>query len=112
MESVVAKLYEDKYSSAITDSAFLILAEKNEQERIAKTERLNVLLPIVEKVRQNEADIQNWSAIIRKYLSIQELNREIVDELIERIEIGESYRVDGKRQREIKVFYRFVGWIE
>ena len=86
-----------------------MLAQKNEQERIQKSERLEALLSEVDRVEKETAAIQNWTAIIRKYLNLQELDRAVVDELIDHIEIGERTIVDGQRHQDIKVFYRFVG---
>ena len=37
------------------------------------------------------------------------LDRETVDELIDRIEVGEKTVIDGKNVRGIKIYYRFVG---
>ena len=55
------------------------------------------------------ADIQSWAAVVRKHLHIRELDRETVDELIDRIEVGEKTVIDGKNVRDIKIYYRFVG---
>ncbi len=85
--------------------------QKNEQERLAKAERLDALLSEVNKAEQETADIQNWTALIRKYLDVRELDRSVVDELIDYIEIGERTNVDGQRHQDIKIFYRFVGLI-
>lgn len=52
---------------------------------------------------------QKWASIIKKYLDLQELDRETVDELIDHIEIGERTVIDGQKQQDIKIFYRFVG---
>ena len=112
LEDMTAKLYEDKISGAITDSAFTVLTTKNEQERLTKAERLKALLSEEEQLRQDEANIQQWTASIRRYVNLQELDRETIDELIDHIEVGEIYRVDGKRQRDIKVYYRFVGTLD
>jgi hypothetical protein len=88
-----------------------VLIAKNEQERLIKAERLDALLSEVKKSDQDEADIQSWAAMIRKYLNLQELDRETIDELIDHIEIGERTVVDGKRRQDVKVFYRFVGQV-
>ena len=112
LESITAKLYEDKYGGKISDSTFTVLAKKNEQERLNKAERLEALLSEVEQVQKKEASIQDWAAGIRKYLDLQELHRETIEDLIDHIEIGESYRVGSKRLRDIKVYYRFVGLVE
>lgn len=52
---------------------------------------------------------QKWASIIKKYLDLQELDRETIDELIDHIEIGERTVIDGQKQQDIKIFYRFVG---
>lgn len=109
LEHMTAKLYEDKVSGAISEATFLMLIEKSERERIQRAERLNALLQEADKVQQKMANIQKWTAIIQKYLYLQELDREILDALIDHIEIGEATVVDGKRHQNIKIFYRFVG---
>ena len=52
---------------------------------------------------------QKWASIKKKYLDLQELDRETIDELIDHIEIGERTVIDGQKQQDIKIFYRFVG---
>lgn len=109
LEHMTAKLYEDKVSGTITGTTFSLLIEKSEQERIQKSEQLNALLDEADKARQDMEDIQKWASIIKKYLDLQELDRETIDELIDHIEIGERTVIDGQKQQDIKIFYRFVG---
>lgn len=47
--------------------------------------------------------------MIEKYIGIKELTAEIVIELIDKIEIGEKYIIDGKTYQDIDITYRFVG---
>lgn len=109
LEHMTAKLYEDKVSGVIDGDTFAVLIQKSEQERIQKAERLEVLLAEEQKVQQEVENIQQWAGIVRRYLNVQELDREIVEELIDHIEIGERSIIDGQRQQDIKIFYRFVG---
>ena len=109
LEQSTSKLYEDKVCGVITPAAFSVLMQKSEQERLQKTERLDALLSETQQQEQEAAAMQRWSALIRKQLHIRELDRDTVDELIDRIEVGESAIVDGKRVRDIRIFYRFVG---
>jgi len=111
LETIIAKLYEDKYGGAISEDTFVMLMQKNEQERVSKAERLDALLSEVEQSEKKIAAIHNWAAIIRKYLNLQELDRATIDELIDHIEIGERTVVDGQRHQDNKVFYRFVGLV-
>ena len=112
LETMTAKLYEDKYSGTISGETFTVLAQKNEQERVSKAKRLDALLSEVGKAQQKTAAIHNWTAIIRKYLDLQELDRAVIDKLIDHIEIGERTVVDGQRRQDIKVFFRFVGLVK
>lgn len=112
LETTITKLYEDKCNGTIRESTFAVLVRKSEQERLAKVERLNKLLSEVDAAELKTAAIQNWIAIIRKYLDLQELDRTVVDELVDHIEIGERTVVNGQRRQDIKVFYKFVGLVE
>ena len=109
LEQMTAKLYEDKVCGSISAVSFAVLLEKTEQERRQRTDRLDTLLAEVREYEQSAADIQSWAAVVRKHLHIWELDRETVDELIDRIEVGEKTVVDGKNVRDIKIYYRFVG---
>lgn len=111
LKSIAAKLYEDKISGAVNESAFAVLIQKNEQERVIKAERLDALLSEIKQSEQQTADIQKWVTVIRKYAHFQALDRETIDELIDHIEIGERTVIAGKRRQDVKVFYRFVGQI-
>lgn len=111
LEHMTAKLYEDKVSGAISGDTFAVLIQKSEHERIQKADRLEVLLAEERKSQQQIENIHQWANTIRRYLDLQELDREIVDELIDHIEVGERTVIDGKRYQDIKIFYRFVGMV-
>ena len=100
-----------KVSGAISGDSFSVLIQKNEQERIQKSERLDSLLAGERKAQQDIANIHQWAGTIRQYLDLQELNREIIEELIDRIEVGERTIIDGQRHQDIKIYYRFVGLV-
>lgn len=111
LERMTAKLYEDKVSGAISEASFALLIEKNEQERVQKAERLDTLLAGERKSQQDIANIQRWAGTVRQYLDLQDLNRDIVEELIDHIEIGERTVIDGQKHQDIKIYYRFVGLV-
>ncbi len=111
LEQMTAKLYEDKVTGAISADTFSTLIQKSELERLQKSERLNELQGVVSRYEQDNANIQKWAALIRRHLDLQTLDREIVDELIDHIEIGERTVIDGQRHQDVKIYYRFVGLV-
>ncbi|ENZ39380.1 hypothetical protein HMPREF1085_05397 [Enterocloster bolteae 90A9] len=111
LELMTAKLYEDKVSGTISEASFALLINKSEQERVQKAERLDTLLAGEKKARQDIANIQQWAGTVRQYLDLQDLSRDIVEELIDHIEIGERTVIDGQKHQDIKIYYRFAGLV-
>ena len=85
---------------------------RNEQERVSQTEQQKKLQVDLAAMEQAAVGVRNWTAGIKKYLDLQELDRAVIDELIDHIEVGERRRIDGKLVQDIKVVYRFVGLVE
>ena len=112
LENMTAKLYEDKINGAINPESFAVLMDKYEQERLDKAERLETLTQEIAKAEQEAAAINEWAGHIRKYMDLRELDRQIIDELIDHIEIGERVVVDGQNRQSVKIYYRFVGLLD
>lgn len=55
--------------------------------------------------------MQEWVSLIRQYRNLESLDRETLLRLIDKIEIGEQRIVDGLKEREIRIYYKFVGHI-
>ena len=111
LENTASHLYEDRVNGTITIEEFTTMVSRNERERIEKTDYLKTLLSEAEKAEQKFADIDKWASLIRKYQNPVALDREMVDELIDHIEIGERSVQNGIRCQDIKIFYRIVGQI-
>jgi len=54
-------------------------------------------------------DASAWLELIRNYTDIQELDRVVLGELIEKITVGEAQVINGEKHVDITVDYRFVG---
>jgi len=69
----------------------------------------------MEKVHQGRQSFDNtalWMRHIRQYTQLEVLDEAILIELVERIEVGEPQLVDGKKTCEVKIVYRYVGYID
>lgn len=65
----------------------------------------------VNTYEQNMSDFDSFSAIIRKYVGIKELNPTIVNEFIKKIIVHAPEKVDGKRVQKVDIVFNFVGEI-
>ncbi len=111
LERLMSALYEDKVSGKLPAESFSLLMSRNETERNAQQTKLERITAQLDNRNQQTLHIDEWMKTIRKYLHLETLNRSIIDELIEHIEIGEKKVVDGKTTQDIKIFYRFVGCV-
>lgn len=112
LEQIAAKLYEDKVNGVISEAAFTSLIGRCESERVEKAARLEWLDAELSASRRESDNSQRWAEAIRRRLSLQELDREAVEELIDHIEVGERSVIDGHKHQDITIYYRFVGVVE
>ena len=60
----------------------------------------------------NEKSVDDWLDMIQDYAQLEELDRATIVRLIQKIEIGEKREVDGHVERDINIYYNFVGFVE
>lgn len=56
--------------------------------------------------------LKGFFDIVEKYRmqgSITQLTHEIVDDFIDKIEVFESKKVDGKRQQKVNIYFKGIG---
>ncbi len=112
LEKLMQNLYEDKCTGAIPQTVFQTLMRKYEAERAEKAAAVPELERKVRSHRENRQDADRWTHIIRRYTEITELDETILFELVDRIEVGDTQKIDGQRVCDIKVYYRYVGNVD
>jgi len=53
--------------------------------------------------------INRWVGLIKEKSTMEEVDREFLDSLIEKIEIGEKRVIDGAKVQDVRIFYKYVG---
>jgi hypothetical protein len=109
LERIAADLYEDKIAGTISETAFAALINQNEQERQARQARLDEVRAALTAMEEALLNVSQWVDAVRRNMSLSDLCRIDVEELIDHIEIGESDYTKGFRQQDVKIFWRFVG---
>ena len=112
LERLMQNLYEDKCTGTIPQTVFQTLMQKYEAERAEKVGAIPELKRKVENYLENQADASRWLAIIRQYTELTELDESILFELVDRIEVGETKKINGQRICDIRVYYRYVGNVD
>ena len=94
-----------------SESYHELLAEYTKEQKQLTT-RLSSIEVELNKQNDYEADVKKLKEVLDEYLTMEHLTETIVNQLIERIEIGHSQKVNGVKQQEITIVYRFVGKVE
>lgn len=106
---ITKKLYEDNALSKITDEEYARLSAQFSDERKQAEERLSAIDEELKKEERNLQKVTSFTAVIEKYLDVKELNKTVLNELIDKIEVHEAEKIDGKRIQKVDIYYRFIG---
>ena len=112
LERLMENLYEDKCAGTIPQTVFQTLMHKYEAERAEKSKAIPELERKVKSYLENRTDADRWLTIIRQYTEITELDESILFELVDRIEVGETKKINGQRICDLRVYYRYVGNVD
>ncbi|WP_215630292.1 recombinase family protein [Enterocloster citroniae] len=112
LSKLTQSIYEDRVLGKMPESVCIQLMNQYEAECTEKTETRATLAAELENFEQNASDVQQWVHLIRDYTELTELDRPMLLRLVSCIEVGEKYVVDGRTERDIKIFYNFVGYID
>ncbi len=106
---IMKKLYEDNALSRITDEQYTHLSADFITERQQAEQRLSEIAVTLAQQEHNLENAAKFTAVIESLTDIKELNKTILNKLIDKILVHEAEKVDGKRTQLIDIYYRFVG---
>lgn len=107
------KLYDDYYNGIIKDSDLFeeMSAECCERMEILKS-RKEALEKELNAGNNYSDDTDKFLSVLRDCFVIEELDKETLNKLIDKITVGEKTRTeDGQTFQKVKIFYRFVGYL-
>ena len=108
---ITAELYEDKVVGKINESTYITLMSKNEIERQKRQAQFDEASARIADIENKILSVSKWAEVLKKHIHIENLCRADIEELIDRIEVGESDYSSGKRVQDVKIYWRFIGHI-
>lgn len=94
------KSYEDKVTGIITEDQFAIISEQFSKDKEKIEKAILLLENEIEKVNSYLKSTETMFQIAERYKNVDKLNRFIVDELIDHINVGGT-----RYQREIDIYW-------
>ena len=104
-------LYESKVSGVITTERFTELIGVLEARRNEIQTLLDTVEQSVKATNEKITDIERWIRLIRENSQITNVDRELLDALVDKIVVGEKATEDGVTTQDVKIFYKYVGMV-
>jgi len=109
LDLLIESLYEDRVSGVVPKSLFKRQIQKYEQERVERLQTVESLETRIKAMKQNTDNAQTWTKLMKQYTKLETLDAETLLLLIDKILVGETQIIDGKRVRDIQIVYNYVG---
>ena len=112
LDKLLAKLYEDRLTGVIPETAFRSLMEKYERERVERSQTAESLKMRVAAIRQNADCVSAWAKLIRRHTEVEILTPELLLRLVDKIVVSDARKENGIRVCDVKIIYNYVGDLE
>ena len=109
LESVMEQSFEDKVEGLISAEDFYAFVSETESQRSIIEERLHLLNQSLSEAEAKLNDISKWVSLIKEKSSLREVDRELLESLIDKIEVGERILIGNVLAQDVRIFYKYVG---
>lgn len=112
LDRIIAKLYADSALGKVAEQRAQAMMSAYEQEHSELSARRDALQAEISQAEEAYDNAENFVCLIAKYLSIEELNAAILNELIDKIVVHEK-EIDGNgnKVQRVDIHYRFIGFM-
>ena len=111
LDRLFKNIYEDKTNGVLSESRFKMLADDYEREQEELKQKIFTLTAEIEQQEEQSDNVERFIAKIHKYLDLQELNPTILNDMVKRVEVHASQKIDGERTQQIDIYYDLVGYL-
>ena len=114
LDSIIQRPYEDDLDGKISDDRFDKMTSAYEQEQKDLQSRVIALRETLSKAKAQRLNIDFFIAQARKYTEVKELDAEIIQASVERINVFKTEKVPGTRTKKqtILIYWNFIGAVE
>lgn len=109
---LLRKLFEDNAAGLISDENYSAMLKVYQTEQVETAEKLKVIYTELAQKDVYRNNVEKLRESILEHLDIRELTPFVLNKLIERIEIGHLEILEGQKQQEVTIVWRFCGEIE
>lgn len=116
LDRIIKRLYEDNMSGRLDDTRFYKLLSEYEAEQKENATRLSALKRSQSPETDEQAAYKNFFLLLDEITCVNELTRELVGKVIDKIEVFQGTFENGKRSgrkhQTIRIYYKFIGELD
>lgn len=111
IDKYLISLYEDKVKDNISLDIFNTLSNEYNDEKKQLNDFILNHCENISKITKGNNDVNQFMSILKKYKGkqIDTLTYEITHDFIEKIEVHQSLKVDGKRTQQLDIYFKGIG---
>ncbi len=107
LEKLIASIYTDRINGRISENNFENILKQSQTEQETLNNRIKLNSERLAKAEQTETDGERWTALIKEYADIKELDTEILNRLIKKIVVQEDFENSVVKQT-IEIHFNFM----
>ena len=112
LDKLFNRMYEDNVNGKIDDERFSRMSRQYTDEQKELAENIRAVSAELDRDAGRAMTADMFISTVRKYTRAKKLTERMLNELIERIEVHQSEKVDGVHRQRLNIYYNCVGAIE
>lgn len=112
LDGLFERIYEDNVSGKLSDDRFAKMSRRYEDEQKELSEKIKKLRSEIEKQSSRSMTTDMFIGLVRKYTRVRKLTPRMLNELVEKIEVFNTEKIDGVWEQRLRIHYNCVGTIE
>ena len=112
IDKLITRIYEDMVLGSLSQERYLKMLEGYEAEQAALNNEVIGLEDWVATREEMEDNVDQFLALLEKYVDIPELTPTIVNEFIKQIIVYAPDKSSGKRTQKVKIVFNFLEEVE
>ena len=112
IDLVISHLYEDNITGKISDERYMKMSENYESEQSVLAEQIEKCEANLIEMKKKTTDLRLLLQTLREYTDITELNRDLVNRLIQRIEVHNNDKSSGHCHVQVDIYFTGAGLVD
>ena len=112
LDKLFNRMYEDNVAGKIDDTRFAKMSQQYNSEQAELSEKIKALKTELENMTDKAMSTDMFIKMVRKYTRVKKLTERMLNELIEKIEVHQSERIDGVNVQNLTIHWNCIGTIE